>query len=301
MAVFLALAIGITIGITMVAPGTATRLTDAVKRQNEKVDALLGEYDRDHAVLGRLEQALTSMIPPWVHNKLRGRRVAIIQTGDQPESVKAAVDAVTAAGGTVISTTTVTGEYEQLGDYDIKRIRDSLIGQPVSTDPDVDVLRPLAYALRQGASDGSALDSCLSVLRRENLIETSGDYSLPAGLVVIVGGTGPDSNLGAEALAARETDIINLLTTGSHLTVVGAESQNAANSSLTTYRNAGIATVDCLDHAVGKLDLVYALNGEKANFGVRATADRILPTVVEAGIVPSSTVNADAHAGTHYH
>lgn len=280
--VFIALAIGILIGSSM-APSTTTKLVDAVKRQNEKVDSVLAEYERDHAVLGRLELTLGSMIRPLVRNRLEGRRVAIIQTGDQPDATRAAAEAISEAGGTLASTTTLTSVYDELSDEDVTRIRSEMPEEPTSNDPEVDLLRAVATAFRQGAADAGHTDGDLAVLRRERLITTDGDYGKPVSMVVIVGGTGVDSDLSAEPLAAREGDMIDLLTSnGAHVSVVGVESTNVANSSLTTYRNAGLATIDCIDRAIGKLDLIYALNGEKANYGVRAAADRILPASVEA-------------------
>ncbi|MDR3708255.1 MAG: copper transporter [Capsulimonadaceae bacterium] len=296
MAVFLALALGIVIGSSM-APSTSSKLVDAVKHQNERVDAVLAEYDRDHAVLGRLEQALSTIIPPLMQGRLDGHGVAIIQTGDQPESAKAAADAVVAAGGTVLSTTILTPAFDELSDEDVNQIRAEMPEQPSSDDGDIDLIRPLAAALRQGAPDGAQTDTYLSVLRRERLITMAGDYTRPVTLVVIVGGARVDTDLSPERMANRETTLINLLTgNGSHMTVVGGEAQGVVNSSIATFRNAGIATVDCLDRSIGKLDLVYALGGDRANYGVRTTADRLLPSSVEAGLTVVHVHSSDASA-----
>lgn len=283
MAVFFALAIGIMIG-SSVAPGTATRLTEAVRRQSEKVDSVLAESARDHAVLGRLEQALATLTPSLTHGKLAGKRVAIIQTGDQAPGVKAAADAIVAAGGTVASTTIVTSEYDQLDDEDYRRIRAALVTEPVTSDPDMDLLRPIAQALRHGAPEGGQRDASLTVLKRENLIEASGDYASPVTMVVFVGGAGTDTDMAPQAISARETGLIEILSAAPHMTIVGCETEDTALSSIAAFRNANVSTVDCIDRAIGKLDLVYALMGEKANYGIRATADRVLPAGVEAGL-----------------
>ena len=282
MAVFLALALGIVVG-SSIAPSTSSKLVDAVKNQNERVNTVLAEYDRDHAVLARLEQAIATFIPPLMRGRLDGHNVAIVQTGDQPEAAKAAADAIAAAGGTVLSTTILTPAFDDLTSVDINHIRGEMPEQPSTDDPDSDLLRPLSSALRSGAADGSQADQYLSVLRRERLITQAGDYTRPVSMVVIVGGATADTDLSPERMADREAALISLLASpGAHLTVVGGEAQDVANSSIASFRTSSVATVDCLDRAIGKLDLVYALTGEKANYGVRATADRLLPASVEA-------------------
>lgn len=297
MAVFLALAVGILIGSSM-APSATSKLVSAVKQQNAKVDSVLAEYQRDHSVLAHLEEAIAALAPPLVRNKLSGRRVAIIQTGDQPDAARAVADAIVDAGGTVASTTTLTSVFDELGDDDVTRIRSEMPDQPASEDPDDDLLRPITTALRQGSPPSRSGDSDLAVLRRERLITTDGDYSRPVSMVVLVGGAGDNSDLSPEPLAARESDLIDMLTNnGSHLSVVGAETQNVPNTSLTTYRSSGIATVDCIDRAIGKLDLVYALNGDRANYGVRPTAERVLPASLETGLNAPSEASSGAAFG----
>jgi len=43
--------------------------------------------------------------------------------------------------------------------------------------------------------------------------------------------------------------------------------------------NGATATVDSVDLISGRVALVYALNGTEGNYGVKATADRLLPAL----------------------
>jgi len=153
-------------------------------------------------------------------------------------------DALTAAGGTVASTTIVTSEFDTLAPDDETRIRSELTGEPLTDDSVSDMLSPLGMALRAGAPLNGQTDNNLSVLRRERLIQTTtGDMTEPVSMVVIVGGSDPAMIL-APSLAQRESDIIDLVSIGNHITVIGGEPQGAIASSVKTYSEKNIASVD---------------------------------------------------------
>ena len=66
------------------------------------------------------------------------------------------------------------------------------------------------------------------------------------------------------------------------VTVVGVEPFDTDVSSMRAYQSAGIATVDSIDRALGKIALPFALLGEKGNYGMKPTADRVLAHVAGA-------------------
>ncbi len=62
--------------------------------------------------------------------------------------------------------------------------------------------------------------------------------------------------------------------------VVGAERADTQPSSIGFFKsNGATATVDSVDLISGRVALVYALSGSEGNYGVKATADRLLPTL----------------------
>ncbi|MGC8862783.1 MAG: copper transporter, partial [Armatimonadota bacterium] len=64
--------------------------------------------------------------------------------------------------------------------------------------------------------------------------------------------------------------------------LAACESTSAVSSYVPAWHKLGIATVDNADKAIGQAALVCALNGEKAKFGVKDTADRTVPLTLEA-------------------
>jgi hypothetical protein len=71
--------------------------------------------------------------------------------------------------------------------------------------------------------------------------------------------------------------------------VVGAEREDTEPSSIEFFDGEGLATVDSIDQLPGKVALVLALDGADGNFGVKDTADSLLPDLIE----PSPTAGAN--------
>jgi len=68
--------------------------------------------------------------------------------------------------------------------------------------------------------------------------------------------------------------------------IVGVELSNAEPSQIPWYQSKDLSSVDDLDTTAGQAALVYALTGSHGSFGVKATADSLLPNVVGASPQP---------------
>jgi hypothetical protein len=292
MAIFLALAIGIIIGSSL-APGETNKLTSAVKAQSLKVDLI---YNHDQDLISKDEDSLMQLAPQFVQNKLQDRSIAIIQTGNEGDAAnKEAQTAVELAGGTVVSTTVITSQFDKLTADDLSQYRQLMPEIASTSDPLADTLSPLVLALSQGTDKSSFLDGYISILIKHGLIKTSGDYTRPVSLVIIVGGIAQPSTEDSKILATRETTLVQQLLQRPNLKVVGCECLTTTTSSIPVYHATGIASVDCIDNPVGKIDMVYALTGEKASFGYSPTADRMLP----ADIDQRSSSNSSTRSGAN--
>ena len=143
-------------------------------------------------------------------------------------------------------------------------------------------MTPLARALCQGTQAHPNSQNDLDKLDQARLISRSGDYGPGASLIVIVGGSSSPPQTTPSDDAALERQLINAFTaTGNAPTVVGCESGAAISSSVPVYQQEGIASVDCIDEPLGALDLAYALHGEAASYGVKPSAQRLIPASLE--------------------
>ena len=76
--------------------------------------------------------------------------------------------------------------------------------------------------------------------------------------------------------AAQDTDV----------EVVGVEMTDTDPSNVAWFSDRGVASVDDLDLVEGKVALVYALLGESGRFGVKDSAERLLPPPPELPGLP---------------
>ena len=63
--------------------------------------------------------------------------------------------------------------------------------------------------------------------------------------------------------------------------VVGVELTGTEPSQITWYKGKGIASVDDLDEITGQASLDLALAGSHGAYGVKGTADSLLPTLTQ--------------------
>jgi len=254
--VFLALAIGIFIGGSL-EPGVQARIKTLIADQNTRIDNVLAEHNHDKVVVRNLESAMTKLSPALIAGKLTGKQI---------------------------------GQHIQMLTPDeVSSIREQLTSESVSADPLKDLLHPLVKSLAAGTTQFPDAENALQVLTREHLMDRSGDYSQPVNMVVLVGGYNvppDDPNL---PLNQTETELAQMLKERG-VVVVGCEPETALTSSIASFQKADIATVDCIDHSMGRLDLIYALAGERGDYGWKATASRLLPPSIDGDQV-------SAHSG----
>ena len=290
-AVFLALGVGIMIGVT-VAPGTQDKITAGLANQKILIDNVLAEHNHDKTDIKNLESATSTIATDLTAGKLAGKNVAIVRVGDYSDDIGPITDAITAAGGTLVSTTTISQRIQTLTADEATRVRGELTSEAVSTNVVADLLHPLVKALAQGAATDSDADTGLRVLTGQRFMQTSGDYTKPSDMVLILGGyaTGPDDP--NAPVIGTEGDLAGLLKTRNVVTV-GCEPEVSVSSSIASFQKAGISTVDCIDHAIGRLDAIDALAGESGDYGWKPTASRLLPLSLDNS-------QPAMHTGSHH-
>ena len=115
-AVFLALGIGIIVGLGFGDPAITRQQTKLLQDSNAKLDTVLGERTQDRLLLSKNREALRALAPRLTRDLLIGRRVAVVRDGDYPEAAQEAQDAIAQAGGIVSSVTVLTDRFDVLSD-----------------------------------------------------------------------------------------------------------------------------------------------------------------------------------------
>jgi hypothetical protein len=273
-AVFLALAVGILIGVGFgsdLVTGTAEDLEQSLEADlgeaREQIDDLEAELDTER-------EFGEAVAPAVVSNRLRGREIAILALGGlDPELADEIRSAVETAAGTV---------------QEIAVVR-----EPPDTGAAADVLRdqgarnlPRGTALTRAAERAGRAVVLGGDRFAELRVALFGRYSGEPGDIdgVVVVRARP------EELSPRDADDTDRLEDGilegvrsvgpPAVRVVGVERTDTDPSSIEFFTDRGAASVDNTDELPGRVALVYTLDGAEGAFGVKETADALLPDLL---------------------
>jgi hypothetical protein len=259
--IFLALGVGIAIGTSFVQG-------PLVEQQTRRLDDLRSQYNNQVLVaqesLRTYNEFIAAIGPRLTQGRLAGLRIAIVQTGDYPDTVRKTRDALEQAGAKVNSETVIERTFTARA----KMVQDEVISK-LTTFPeplmpgDNSVLKVFAYALARGGAD------YIGPLSDARLIRTDGDYAAPNDWVVVVGGASDEAEPRADSV---DLPLIQQLK-GYGAKVLAAEPSKAAVSYIASLHAADISTVDNAETDIGRLAVVLALKAERGNYGVKPTAD----------------------------
>ena len=271
-AVFLALAIGIVIGAVL--GGDAidnTRkdleqsLTGNLQDAREQADELRGE-------LGRANELSTRVYPVLVRDRLRGRRIGLVAFGDLPGDVYGAIEeALEPAGGRLVGVGVVREPVDVRGlAADMAKTRFANVAR------DAGAQTALGVGLgRQLVRGGNLLEP----VRGHLFSRASGNFGgLDA--VIVVRDQPQDMGPVQRSVAARVEAGIASGITATRAPAVGVEATGSEPSSISFFAGSDLASVDDVDLVAGRLAAVFALLGAEGSFGVKDSADRLLPDLL---------------------
>ena len=268
-AIFLALGVGIIIGTSFVQSAI-------ISQQTKQVGSLQNQFTKEIASRRNEVKQYSDFVAAYarqLENRLKGVHVALIQTGDYPEALLNAREALEKAGATITSSTIIDRHF---GNWASTRL-DDVLHQIRTAHPDLPsdssaLIKLIATTVARGGTDTD-----LAPLEAAHLLKRDGDYTQAADYVVVIGGASQNNE------SRAETVDIPLITQLKDLppTVIAAEPYVADISYIPVLRPSEISTIDNVETDIGRVALVLAIKGEKGNYGVKSTASN--------GILPSST------------
>ena len=259
-AVFLALAIGILLGATI---GNSL-VSDADKglRSSLHQDVVNARNAASQAQsqLSQRDKIISSSLPMLVQGELSGQRIAIVATGTLPSSVESEVrQTIETAGGAVDSVST----------FDVPDQLDSIEQAAGVRGRNPTVVQGFARRVMRSIVTGSGV----AVRMRGALPDAMrGDFR-GSGAVIFFHAPPPDQETDQDK-GLRE-GFENGLSDGLKATgvqVVGVEEQGTDPSQVGWYKDHGMSSVDSVDLPGGQLALVFALGGQKGNYGEKPGA-----------------------------
>ena len=271
-AVFLALAVGILVGVGFgsdIVSGTADDLEESLASDLDDARAQVDDLETELADERDFAAALT---PAVVENRLRGREVALVALGGLDDMLTDGIRGALDPAG---------AKLQEIG----------VVREPPDSDAAADVVRrpgesrseALARASRLAGRSLVTGGARFAELRAALFSRYSGEPGDIDSLIFV-----RDRSEGLKGRAADDTDTIEdgivagvrSAVPGRPVTVVGAEATDTDPSSIAWFSDRGMASVDNVDQLAGKVALVYALGGAEGEYGVKDTADALLPDLL---------------------
>jgi copper transport outer membrane protein MctB len=274
-AVFLALAIGILIGAEFggdaldntrrnLEQSLVGNLQDARSRADELSDEL-----------GRSNEFADRVYPVLTRDRLEGKRVAIVALGGLPSELTEAVEeALGPTGARLVGVGVVRVPVDVnglAGDLAKTRFFD------LQADPDQ--LTALGTGLGRQLVIGGTLPE---VVRGHLFSRASGSFGALDAVIVVRDQPQDMGPLQRTKAGQLESGLLSGIT-ATRTPAVGIETTATEPSSISFFQANDLSSVDDVEQTAGQLAMVFAMLGADGSFGVKGSADRLLPDLLAPG------------------
>ena len=274
-AVFIALAVGILVGAEFGGDALTNTRRDLEHSLVGNLQDARSRADDLNADLNRSEEFAERVYPALTRERLEGRRFAILALGGLPSPVTEEVEEALAPTegrlvgvGVVREPVDVNGLAEDLSQTRFSKLR-----------TDSDQLTELGTGLGRQLVLGGTLPE---VVRGHLFSRASGNFAGLDGVIVVRDQPEDMGTVQREKTGQLETALMGGVT-GTRRPAVGVETSSDDSSSISFFQSNGLASVDDVDLTAGKLATVFALLGADGSFGVKGSADQLLPDLLTEG------------------
>ncbi|HWJ49997.1 MAG TPA: copper transporter [Solirubrobacteraceae bacterium] len=283
-AVLFALALGILIGVAIGDSNLVSSAKDGiVSNLKSEVDEAHHQLATQQTRLSEEESFSNGLYPLAVHELLAGRSIGLVFLGGTSDQINSlARTAIAQAGGDV---TTVVAIREPLDLNGIDRQAAGTHYAPlIGNTPLVGHFGELMG--RQFVSGGQLVTKELFSRVRSSLLSAfDGQLTRLEGVVVMRAEPADMSAEASEVSSAFDSGLLaGIGAVG--VPAVGVETTGTEPSQVSWYRGKSISSVDDLDTLAGRTALAYALAGDHGTFGVKSTADSLLPSLTATTTAP---------------
>lgn len=271
-AVFIALAIGILIGAEFGGDALDDTRRDLEQSLVGNLQDAHSRADELNAELNRSDEFAEQVYPVLTRDRLEGKRFALLALGGLPSPVTDEVEeGLAPTGGRLVGVGVVREPVDVNGlAEDLAKTRFS----DLRTNPDA--LTELGTGLGRQLVLGGALPE---VVRGDLFSRASGSFGGLDGLIVVRDQPEEMGVAQREKTNQLESALMSGVT-ATRVPAVGVETSSDDSSSISFFQASDLASVDHVDLPAGKLAMVFALLGADGSFGVKGTADQLLPDLL---------------------
>ncbi|HEX5929577.1 MAG TPA: copper transporter [Solirubrobacterales bacterium] len=274
-AVFLALAIGILVGAEFGGDALDDTRRDLEGSLVNNLQDARSRGDELNAQLGQANEFADRVYPALTRDQLDGRRIAVVALGGlTSDDTDAIEEALAPTGGRLVGVGVVREPVDLSGlAADLAKTRFADLRE------DPDSLTALGVGLGRQIVVGGTLPE---VVRDHLFSRASGNFGALDGVIVV---RNQPQDMGPVQRATAGTLESGLMSgiTATRVPAVGVESSTVEPSSVSFFQSSDLASVDNVEQTAGQLALVFALLGAEGSFGVKGSADRLLPDLLTQG------------------
>jgi hypothetical protein len=278
-AVLFALTVGVLIGVAIGDSNLVSSAKDGiVQNLRQEVSGSQHKTNELSAQLGSEETVAGDLYPLAVHGLLTNKNIGLVFLGGSSDQIDELVrGAVTQAGGNL---NMVVAVREPLNLAGLAAQATGTQYTALATDPAL--VKEFGVRMGEQLVGGGQL---LGHVRTRLLSSYDGEFGKLDGLVVMR--SEPTGMNSEEAKLTGEFEsglIAGVSAVG--VSAVGVELASTEPSQIPWYKAENMASVDDLDQLAGGAALAFALAGDHGAYGIKATADSLLPHVAGAATQP---------------
>lgn len=268
-AVFLALGIGILLGVTVVERGLISEQKAQIKSLRKTFDEIKEKNAQLNDDLTAYKRFADETKKYMISGRLVGRQFALL-TAMNPDlaSQNSVMSGITEAGGSVPVVVDIAGS----GAYKDQAVVANL-NTLFAMQGDARAVRDRVYAevvnqLRTASNVG-----IMATLEKLGVLKMNGTLQSPMSGGILLGGIESDS------LDRSDVPLIKSFQAAG-FPLVGVAGTGTPDFVLITYKENGISTVDHIETVPGQVAVVLVLEGRGGNFGSGESAGRLMPEPV---------------------
>lgn len=271
-AVLLALAIGVLIGVAIGDSNLVSSARDGiVKNLRVEVGESQHRTEQVSSKLSEQEALANDLYPIAVNDLLSGDRIGLVFLGEPSDQIDEAVrEAVTQAGGSLQAVVAVREPFDAVG---VGTQAAGTLYAALPSEPSL--TRRFAVRMGKEIVKGGTL---LGAVHTRLFSSDDGELGSLGGVVIVR--DEPKSLTGEEAKVTRalESGLLAGIA-AEQVPAVGVELTSTEPSQIGWYQGEDLSSVDDLDTLAGRAALAFALAGNRGAYGVKPSADSLLPHV----------------------
>ena len=230
---------------------------DELKEENNE---LLSTIEIKNKNIKHYEDFTNIIFPKLIEGKLKGLKIAMIETND--DYIYNDINSIVLkSGGLLNSTTYIKKEFLLEKGEKLEEVYDYFTEKKQLSINKEDFIMKLSEYLAIAIIEKDI--ETLHFLKEKELIELKGNYMESADFFIIAGGS---------AIEEPDRMIQNI-----DIPIIGVEQSIVKYSYIDTYKRQKISTIDNVDTMIGHYSLIEVLQGNYGNFGIKPSANRLIP------------------------